>query len=153
MGRGLASILGVGAVVITTTACGSSSLTHPGGTAAVLVAGTKRTATQVAHTRNPTFKEREGITVALPKWLRRDPVGCVYLQVRVSGDGRFARVGVGLLNALHDPCVRYASNGPDWILRRNKPGWKVVAYTSGSAAPPRCSLGIPRYLLVRPCRR
>ena len=122
-----------------------------GATAAAVVAGTR--AGQAGHARNPTFKEREAITSALPKSLKRDPVGCVYLQIRASSDGRFARVGVGLLNALHEPCVRYASNGPYWILRKSGSRWKIIAETSGSAFPPRCSLGIPRYLLVRPCRR
>jgi hypothetical protein len=122
-----------------------------GATAAAVIAGTR--VSQAGNARNPTFKEREGITTALPRWLRRDPVGCVYLQIRTSSDGRYARVGVGLLNALHDPCVRYASNGPDWILRKGGSRWKVIAYTSGSSRPPRCSLGIPRYLLLGGCRR
>jgi hypothetical protein len=121
-----------------------------GATAAAVIAGTR--AGQAGHARNPTLKERAGITAGLPKWLQRDPVGCIYLPIRVSSDGRFARAGVAFLNWPHGPCVRYTFNGPDWILRQGGSRWKVIAETSGSAPPPRCSLGIPRYLLVRPCR-
>src|SRR5262249_25109023 len=116
--------------------------------AAAVFAGT----TSAGHARNPTLKEREGITAGLPKWLQRDPVGCVYLPIRVSSDGRFARVGVSFLNWKHEPCVRYTFNGPDWILRKTGPRWRVIAETSGSAEPPKCSLGIPRYLLLGGCR-
>jgi len=116
-----------------------------------VVAGTR--ASQAGHARKPTANERAGITAGLPKRLQRDPVGCVYLPIRVSSDGRFARAGVDFLNWQHGAwCVRYTFNGPDWILRQSGSRWKVIAETSGSAPPTRCSLGIPRYLLVRPCR-
>jgi hypothetical protein len=117
--------------------------------AAAVFAGT----TSTGHARDPTIKERAGITAGLPKSLQRDPVGCIYLPIRVSSDGRFARAGVDFLNWKHGPCARYPFNGPDWILRKPGPRWKIIAYTSGSAASPRCSLGIPSYLLVKPCRR
>jgi hypothetical protein len=122
-----------------------------GATAAVVIAG--NSAGQAGHARNPTLKERAGITAGLPKGLRRDPVGCIYLPIRVSSDGRFARAGVDFLNWQHSAwCVRYTFNGPDWILHKTGSRWTVIAETSGSAPPPPCSLGIPRYLLVRPCR-
>src|SRR5262245_30704774 len=122
-----------------------------GATAAAVVAGTRTSL--VGRPRNSTFKEREAITGALPKSLKRVPVGCAYLQIRASSDGRYARVAVWWLNASHEPCGRYASNGPDWILRKNGSRWKVIAHTGGSSvARPRCSLGIPRYLLLAPCR-
>jgi hypothetical protein len=113
-------------------------------------AGTKST----GHARNPTLEERAGITAGLPKSLQRDPVGCAYLPIRVSSDGRFARASVDFLNWQHSRwCGRYLDNGPDSILRKTGSRWKIIAYTSGSAPPTKCSLGIPRYLLVRPCRR
>jgi hypothetical protein len=125
-----------------------------GGTAAAVIAGTKGAGSRPAHARNPTFLEREGITQALPTSFTRDPVACVYLQVRVSSDGRFSRAGAIFLNAAGGgPCVRYASNGPDWLLGKRHSRWKIIGYTSGASEPPRCSLGIPKYLLVRPCRR
>ena len=120
-----------------------------GALAAAVFAGTAST----GHARNPTIKERAGITAGLPKSLQRDPVGCIYLPIRVSSDGRFARAGVDFLNWKHDPCARYPSNGPDWILRKTRRGWKIIAYTSGSSSRPKCSLDIPRYLLVKGCSR
>jgi hypothetical protein len=117
--------------------------------AAAVFAGT----TSTGHARNPTLKERAGITAGLPKSLQRIPVGCIYLPIRVSSDGRFARAGAAFLNWQHAPCARYPFNGPDWILRKTGTRWKIIAYTIGSAAITRCSLGIPSYLLLRPCRR
>ena len=89
----------------------------------------------------------------MPKWLQHDPVGCVYLPIRVSSDGRFARVGVGFLNWQHAPCSRYTFNGPDWILRKAQLRWRMIARTGAGAAKPACSLGIPSYLLLYGCRR
>lgn len=120
-----------------------------GAVAAAVFAGT----TSTGHARNPTVKERGGITAGLPKRVQQDPVGCVYVRIRVSSDGRFARAGLDFLNWRHSSCIRYASNGPDWILRKTGQRWTVIAYTSGSSSPPKCSLGIPAYLLVRPCSR
>ena len=114
-----------------------------------MFAGTANT----GHARNPSINERAGITAGLPKWLQRDPVGCIYLPIRVSSDGRFARASVDFLNWKHEPCARYTSNGPDWILRKTGPRWKIIAYTSGTSPRTKCSLGIPRYLLVKGCRR
>jgi len=122
-----------------------------GATAAAVIAGTG--ASRVGRARNPTLKEREGITAGLPKYFQRQPVGCVYLPIRVSSDGRFTRAGVDFLNWEHGGwCARYPSNGADWILRKSGSRWRVIAETNGSGRPPRCSLDIPRYLLVRPCR-
>ena len=89
----------------------------------------------------PTFKEREAITAALPAWLRRYPVGCVALDITVSKNGKYATVDPVFLNATHEPCTHFASNGI-WILKKLKT-WRVIF--NGSEAPP-CSLGVPRDL-------
>lgn len=91
--------------------------------------------------RPPTLREREALTGALPAFVRHIPVGCVWLDVEVSANGRYARVDPVFLNAARPPCLQYASNG-FWILRRST-RWNV-AY-SGSDPPP-CSLGVPRDL-------
>ena len=91
--------------------------------------------------RQPTFKEREAITLALPTWLRGYPVGCVWLSMSVSNNGRYAIVAPGFLNATHRPCVKYASNSY-WIMKKSST-WKVIF--NGSVEPP-CSLGVPRDL-------
>jgi hypothetical protein len=96
--------------------------------------------------RQPTFKEREGLTLALPAWLRRYPVGCVWLKMLVSNNGAYAIVAPAFLNATRAPCLRYASNGY-WILKRVT-RWKIIF--SGSELPP-CSMIIPRDLTR--CRR
>ena len=92
--------------------------------------------------RQPTFREREAITAALPAAFRSYPVGCVFLRTVVSNSGRYATVEPVFLNALRQPCLKYASNGY-WILRKTTK-WKVVF--SGSEPPP-CSLGVPRDLV------
>ena len=92
--------------------------------------------------RQPTFSEREALTAALPSWLQQYPVGCVWLEITLAGDGRYAQVTPGFLNALHEPCVKYASNGR-WILKKTATRWKIVF--NGSVAPP-CSLGVPKDL-------
>jgi hypothetical protein len=102
------------------------------------------------HSRNPTYKEREAITALLPRWLKRYPIGCLYVVIRVSSDGRYARLGVGFLNALHDPCIRYAFNGPDWIAKETHSHWKVIGYTGAVVGRP-CAPGIPTYLLIGRC--
>jgi hypothetical protein len=91
--------------------------------------------------RQPTFKEREALTLALPAWLRRLPVGCVWLEMSVSRNGRYAKVEPAFLNAMRMPCVQYASNG--YMLLRKSPRWKIIF--NGSQEPP-CSLGVPRDL-------
>jgi hypothetical protein len=96
--------------------------------------------------RAPTVNERAAITKALPASLRSVPAGCVWLDITVSRSGAFAKVSPVYLNALRQPCVRYASNG-DWILRKRLAGWRVVF--RGSDAPS-CSLRVPRDL--SPCR-
>jgi hypothetical protein len=100
----------------------------------------------VAGARRPTFREREALTAALPRWLRRYPIGCVWLEISVSHDGRYAEVGPGVLNAMRPPCLRYASNGY-WILEKQTK-WRIIF--NGSTDPP-CSLGVPRELA--PCPR
>ena len=92
--------------------------------------------------RQPTFKEREAVTAALPASVKRYPVGCVFLRTVISNSGRYATVVPVFLNALRLPCVKYASNGY-WILRKTT-RWKVVFV--GSESPP-CPLGIPRDLV------
>lgn len=97
-------------------------------------------------TRQPSFKERQAITAALPASLRKEPVGCVWLQISVSNNPRFAKVVPEVLNATRPPCLRYAANGI-WILKRLT-RWKIIF--NGSDLP-RCSLHIPRDLTR--CRR
>jgi hypothetical protein len=91
--------------------------------------------------RQPTFREREALTLALPASFRRYPVGCVWLSMFVSNNGRYAKVEPMFLNATRMPCVQYASNG--YMLLRKSPRWKIIF--NGSVEPP-CSLGVPRDL-------
>ena len=91
--------------------------------------------------RQPTFKEREAITNAMPGWLRRYPVGCVWLEISVSSNGRYAKAGYGVVNPMKRPCSRYVSNG-GWFLKKQAK-WKIIF--NGSDPPP-CSLKVPREL-------
>ena len=69
-------------------------------------------------------------------------MNCVWLDISVSNDGRFAIVGPEFLNASRPPCVKYAANG-FWLLKKTASRWKIVF--TGSEGPP-CSLGVPRDL-------
>ena len=91
--------------------------------------------------RPPTFKEREALTAAMPAWLRRYPVGCVWLEFSLSKNGRYAAAGYGVLQPMRPPCLRYVSNG-SWFLKKH-PNWRIIF--TGSDPPP-CSLRIPREL-------
>jgi hypothetical protein len=91
--------------------------------------------------RQPTFKEREALTVALPEFLLRYPVGCVWLRMSVSNNGRYAKVEPRFLNATHAPCLQFASNG--YLLLKRSTRWKIIF--NGSQQPP-CLLGVPRDL-------
>jgi hypothetical protein len=93
--------------------------------------------------RQPTFREREALTAALPSYVRRIPVGCVFLHMRVSRNGRYAEVNPAFLSATRDPCLRYAFDG-FWILRRSA-RWKIIY---GGSDPPPCSLRVPRDLIT-----
>jgi hypothetical protein len=93
-----------------------------------------------------TFKQREAITAAMPAWLRRYPIGCVWLDMSVSKNGRYAKVAPGFLNATRPPCLKYASNGY-WLLERQRK-WRIMY--NGSTDPP-CSLRVPREFA--PCLR
>jgi hypothetical protein len=97
--------------------------------------------------RQPTFSEREALTAALPSFVQAEPAGCVWLDITVSGNGGYAKVAPGFLNALHAPCAKYASNGW-WILKKTGPRWKIVF--NGSESPP-CALRIPKDL-ANACR-
>jgi hypothetical protein len=96
--------------------------------------------------RPPTLSERAAITKALPSSLRGVPVGCVWLDMAMSRSGLYAKVSPTYLNALRQPCVRYAANG-DFILRKRRGVWRIVFHGSDV---PLCSLGVPRDLT--PCR-
>jgi hypothetical protein len=96
--------------------------------------------------RPPRSGEREAITAALPAYFRSEPVGCVWLDISVSNNGRYATASPVYLNALHPPCARYAANGY-WILKKTT-RWRIVF--AGSERP-KCSLGVPRDLT--PCLR
>jgi hypothetical protein len=74
-----------------------------------LIAASLAFATGVGSTdaaRQPTFREREALTVALPEFLLRYPVGCVWLSMSVSNSGRYAKVEPRFLNATHAPCLQ-----------------------------------------------
>jgi hypothetical protein len=101
-------------------------------------------AVDVQAARPPSGQERAVITQALPAWFRAYPVGCVWLIIRVSTNGRYAFVAEGLNNPRQDPCIKYAFNG-FWVLKQQARHWKVIF--NGSAGLP-CSLGVPRDLRV-----
>jgi hypothetical protein len=98
--------------------------------------------------RAPTLKEREAITKALPMDVRNTPVECLWLDIRVSRNSRYARVDGAYLNTSgpNSRCVRYASNG--FFILRRVVRWRVIYIGS---IEPRCSLGVPRDLT--PCRK
>jgi hypothetical protein len=102
--------------------------------AAAVLAGT-------AAARPPTLAERAAVTAALPSFLRAVPAGCVWLDVALSPDGRWAKVTPRFLDATTLPCVKYASNGVFFLKRAAR--WKVVF--DGSDLPP-CALGVPKAL-------
>ncbi len=99
-------------------------------------------ASAASSARQPTMTERAAITAALPGWLHQYPVGCVSLDMSVSSvDRHFAKVAPQSLNAKHESCVRYASNG-FWILKRTTK-WRIIF--NGSPWPS-CAALIPRDL-------
>lgn len=112
---------------------------------AVLCAAALTLASAAAAARQPSLREREAITAALPAWFQKEPVGCVWLRISVSANGKFALAAPTYLNATTRTCSRYAANG-QWILKRTT-RWRVVFNGSD---PPSCALGIPRDL-VRGC--
>ena len=136
------AMLTFGLVVV--TGCNSSS-----GTSTASESGRPASASlhRRAVARQPTIKEREGITTAMPAWLRRYPVGCVWLEISVSSNGRYAKVGYGVVNPMKRPCSRYTSNG-GWFLEKQAK-WRIIF--NGSDPPP-CSLRIPREL-TKECLR
>jgi hypothetical protein len=113
--------------------------------AAVAVVGVLTLAGAGQAKRAPLLAERAAITQALPAYLRNEPVGCVWLDISVSSNGRFAIVAPVYLNATRLPCLRYAANG--YAILAKGVRWKVI--WSGSEAP-KCALGIPRDLTA--CR-
>lgn len=98
--------------------------------------------------RAPTPRQRAALTLALPSSIRSDPVGCVWLSIAVSNNGKYAIVAPVFLDATRMPCLRYASNGY-WLLKRSPVKWVIVF--NGSDPPP-CSLRVPRDL-VSSCLR
>lgn len=98
--------------------------------------------TSAEATRQPTLEEREGLTRAMPAWLRRYPVGCVWLDFSLSKNGRFAAGSYGVVHPMRRPCSKYASNG-SWFLKKKETKWRIIF--NGSDPPP-CSLRIPREL-------
>jgi hypothetical protein len=68
----------------------------------VLIAASLAFVTGVGSTdaaRQPMFKEREALTLALPASFRRYPIGCVWLSKSVSNNGRYAIVAPGFLKS------------------------------------------------------
>ena len=95
----------------------------------------------VAASRLPTERERAAVLRALPSyWRTSSASACVAFVVRVSNNGRYARVQPSFLRTAR--CVRYASDGA-YILRRGPTRWRIVF--EGSDPPP-CSLRVPRDL-------
>jgi hypothetical protein len=97
--------------------------------------------------RQPSLGERSAITRALPAFVRRAPVACVFVAIKVSTrNSRYARATPKVLNigieALR--CIRYAANG--YFILRKTTRWRIVF--EGSDPPP-CRLGVPRDLT--PC--
>ena len=115
--------------------------------AAAVVAGS---CASVAHSaslaRQPTPAERAAIIRALPSYFLSYPIGCIWLDITVSNNGRYARVAPQDLNAGSPTCAKYSGNGY-WIMKKLA-RWKIVFL--GSVDPP-CSLHIPRDL--QPCSK
>src|SRR6266511_231237 len=125
-------------LAVVTSGCDSSS----GTSSTSSTSNTSDTSTvHRAAAREPTFREREAITAAMPAWLRRYPVGCIWLEISVSKDGRYAEAGPGFLNARRPPCSKYVSNGT-WFLKKQTK-WRIIFNGSD---PPLCSLKVPREL-------
>jgi hypothetical protein len=104
------------------------------------------TAVTVSAARPPTRVERQAITNALPTYVRAMPVGCVWLNIRVSKNPSYAYVAPEMMNAVptNTQCRRYASNG-FYILKKSTSGkWTIIF--NGSVWPP-CSRHIPRDLV------
>jgi len=92
--------------------------------------------------RQPTPGERQAIIQALPSYFQKYPIGCIWLGITLSDNGRYATVSPQDLNVGHSPCgLKYAGNG--WFILRKLTRWKVIFV--GSVNPP-CSLGVPRDL-------
>jgi hypothetical protein len=94
-----------------------------------------------AAARPPTLTERAAVTAALPAFLRAEPVGCVWLDVALSKNGRWAKVTPTFLNAETMPCLKYAADG--FFLMKHTTRWKVVFIGSDY---PACELGVPKTL-------
>ncbi len=92
--------------------------------------------------RPPTLNERSALMLAMPSWLAKDPVGCVFVVMSVSNNSQYAMVGAEFLNATRSPCDRYAFNG-FWLLKKTKARWGIIFHGSN---PPPCSLHVPRDL-------
>jgi hypothetical protein len=96
--------------------------------------------------RQPTLKERGAITRALPPSIRRAPVACSFVDIRISTrNARYARATPRVLNVAVRPlgCIRYAVDG--FFILRKAAGWRVVY--EGSDPPP-CRLRVPRDLVT-----
>ena len=91
--------------------------------------------------RQPTRAERAAVTAALPAFLRAEPVGCVWLRMEMSKNGRWAKVTPTFLNAETMPCLKYAADG--FFLMKHTTRWKTVFLGSDV---PSCKLGVPKSL-------
>ncbi len=92
--------------------------------------------------RPPTLPERAAITRALPLYDRNTPAECVWFNIRVSRNPRYAEVDpVYLVATPMSRCLRYAKDG-FYVLKKIRK-WKIIY--SGSDPPP-CSMRIPRDL-------
>jgi hypothetical protein len=105
--------------------------------ACVLFAASAGTA---AALRQPTLNERSAITAALPAGLRAVPAGCLWFDITITNNGRYAEVEPTYL--VRKACIRYAANG--FLILHKVTRWKII--WSGSD-PPYCRLHVPRELV------
>ena len=94
--------------------------------------------------RAPGHAERESIVRALPASQRNIPVECIRLDIAVSQDANYARLGFEFLNATRpgSRCIRYAFNG--FAILQKTDRWRIVY---NGSTDPSCSMNIPPELV------
>ena len=97
--------------------------------------------------KKPSLDERRDITRALPRSLRRTPAECVWIDIRVSNNSKWAIAEPHFLVGAspNDRCLKYAADGR-YIARLQKGRWPIIFV--GSDLPP-FSSGVPKDL--SPC--
>ena len=99
-------------------------------------------ASVAAAARRPTVPERKAILRAMPAYWRTVPKTCVSLVVRVSNNGRYAKVTPRISTAR--ACLPYQGNGYYLIKRVTASRWRKIFV--GSDLPP-CTLRVPPDLI------